>query len=377
MKKRIYLDNGCTSYPKPDSVIDAMVSYMKNNGTNPSRGCYTNAIDSTETMYECRKSIANLFSHKNPKDIIFTPNITYSLNILIHGLFNTETHVLISSLEHNSVVRPLVENNIPFSQMPCNDIGETNFNNLERLLTTKTKGMILTLASNVFGTIQNIDTAVEFCKRNNLLLIIDSAAAFPFISLKFRDGISAIAFTGHKGLMGPMGTGGIISSSNILSIIHPLVSGGTGSESSSLHMPSFLPDHLEAGTQNLPGIAGLLAATKEWIKNGTIYRENIQNTSKRMLYGLLENKKIILHGSHELSNRTGTFSISVPKQSISEIADKLAEEGVETRVGLHCAPLAHKALNTYPEGTIRLSLGPYNTTNDVDDFLMILNKIIN
>lgn len=390
--KRIYLDNACTSYPKPSILSKSIIDFIQNDGSNPSRGVYQSALDSSELLLDTRIKIASLFNSIDFKSVIFTSGITQSLNIIIGGLLGDSDHVITTSLEHNSVIRPLVERNIKYSTLPCDDKANTIFDGAEKLIKNNTKALIVTQSSNVFGTITDIKQAKDFAKKNNLKLIIDTAQGFPYSAISLI-GIDAICFSGHKGLLGPTGIGGIVSNKTFLMSLKPINFGGTGSDSASLKMPTFLPDRLEAGTLNLIGIAGInavitqgLSSLPKEIKKDInkddintyfdLYRYNTQLRCKQLLEGLFNIEGVNLYGEMDITKRSSAISITVDKVDPSDIATALADNKIETRVGLHCAPLAHKAMHTYPRGTVRFSPGPFTTKKEIDYTISTMIKIV-
>ncbi len=380
--KRIYLDNACTSYPKPPILAKAITEFIQNNGSNPSRGVYQSALDSSDLLLDTRIKIASLFNSTDFKSVIFTSGITQALNLIIGGLLSEEDHVITTSLEHNSVIRPLAERKISYSTLPCDKKAHTIFDDVDKLIRNNTKALIITQSSNVFGTITDIKQAKEFAKKNKLKLIVDTAQGFPAAPLPL-DGIDAICFAGHKGFLGPTGIGGIVSNKSFLMSLKLTNCGGTGSDSASLAMPTFLPDRLEAGTLNLIGIAGInavitdsMSALPKEIKESInmenintyfdLYKYNTQLRCKQLLDGLVNIKGVKIYGEMDVKKRSSAISITVDNIDPSDIASALADNGIETRVGLHCAPLAHKAMHTYPGGTVRFSPGPFTTKKEID-----------
>ena len=373
--KKIYLDQASTTYPKPECVAKAVYDYMTGNGCNINRGCYENAYDTEEVILETRELLCQLFDGPDCKNVVFTKNITESLNIVLKGFLKSGDHVLVSSMEHNAVMRPirqLEKLGISFDRIPCNNHGELLLETLEDLLKENTKAVVLMHASNVCGTILPIKEVGFFCEKHGLKFIVDcaqTAGVWP-ISMKEMK-IDALCFTGHKGLYGPQGIGGFILQEDLIAFIDPLLSGGTGSISHTEEIPSFMPDRLEPGTMNLPGIFGLHAAL-EWINATGIdkIREKEHSLTALFLEKIrnLDPKgdKIRLIGKKTDDNRTAVVSIQTPGRDISEIAYLLDKNyGIMTRVGLHCAPSAHKTLHTYPTGTIRFSFGYFNTEEEV------------
>lgn len=373
--KKIYLDQASTTYPKPECVAKAVYDYMTGNGCNINRGCYENAYDTEEVILETRELLCQLFDGQDCKNVVFTKNVTESLNIVLKGFLKSGDHVLVSSMEHNAVMRPirqLEKLGISFDRIPCNNHGELLLETLEDLLKENTKAVVLMHASNVCGTILPIKEVGFFCEKHGLKFIVDcaqTAGVWP-ISMKEMK-IDALCFTGHKGLYGPQGIGGFILQEDLIAFIDPLLSGGTGSISHTEEIPSFMPDRLEPGTMNLPGIFGLHAAL-EWINATGIHKIREKEHSLTALFlekiRNLDPKgdKIRLIGKKTDDNRTAVVSIQTPGRDISEIAYLLDKNyGIMTRVGLHCAPSAHKTLDTYPTGTIRFSFGYFNTEEEV------------
>ena len=373
--KKIYLDQASTTYPKPECVAKAVYDYMTGNGCNINRGCYENAYDTEEVILETRELLCQLFDGPDCKNVVFTKNVTESLNIVLKGFLKSGDHVLVSSMEHNAVMRPirqLEKLGVSFDRIPCNNQGELLLETLEDLLKENTKAVVLMHASNVCGTILPIKEVGFFCEKHGLKFIVDcaqTAGVWP-ISMKEMK-IDALCFTGHKGLYGPQGIGGFILQENLIDFIDPLLSGGTGSISHTEEIPSFMPDRFEPGTMNLPGIFGLHAAL-EWINATGIdkIREKEHSLTALFLEKIrnLDPKgdKIRLIGKKTEDNRTAVVSIQTPDRDISEIAYLLDKNyGIMTRVGLHCAPSAHETLHTYPMGTIRFSFGYFNTEEEV------------
>ena len=373
--KKIYLDQASTTYPKPECVAKAVYDYMTGNGCNINRGCYENAYDTEEVILETRELLCQLFDGPDCKNVVFTKNVTESLNIVLKGFLKSGDHVLVSSMEHNAVMRPirqLEKLSVSFDRIPCNNQGELLLETLEDLLKENTKAVVLMHASNVCGTILPIKEVGFFCEKHGLKFIVDcaqTAGVWP-ISMKEMK-IDALCFTGHKGLYGPQGIGGFILQEDLIDFIDPLLSGGTGSISHTEEIPSFMPDRFEPGTMNLPGIFGLHAAL-EWINATGIdkIREKEHSLTALFLEKIrnLDPKgdKIRLIGKKTEDNRTAVVSIQTPDRDISEIAYLLDKNyGIMTRVGLHCAPSAHETLHTYPMGTIRFSFGYFNTEEEV------------
>lgn len=380
----IYLDNAATSFPKPEMVSQAVYQYMTGIGCSINRGGYDRAYALEETVLEARERLCALFGGDDCRNVVFTRNVTEGLNLLLKGYLRQGDHVLVSSMEHNAVMRPLVQlesRGVSFTRIPCTQEGELILSAMEACLRENTKAVIMTHASNVCGTMMPLEKVGAFCKTHSLRLFVDgaqTAGVFPIDMRKMN--ISALAFTGHKGLLGPQGIGGVIFESGLEKEIEPLVSGGTGSISHTEEIPSFMPDRFEAGTPNLPGIVGLHAALC-WIENTGMehIRAHELALTKRFIEGIeaLEARgSIRLIGKRSCENRTGVVSIQTKNMDIAEAAYMLdSRYGIMTRVGLHCAPSAHKTLGTYPTGTIRFSFGYANTEADVDAALCALEEI--
>lgn len=375
-KNQIYLDNSATSFPKPKQVVDAISEFLTTCSSNPSRGVYKSAIDASMLQLNTRILLQELYKGRDFKNVIFTSGITHSLNQLIYGSLKEGDHVIITPFEHNSVVRVLTLLKIDYSILDNDKDGFVDFSTAKNLITKNTKAMIFNHASNVFGIIQPIESAKQFCKENHLMLFVDSAQSSPVVDLDI-DGITAIAFTSHKGFLGPMGIGGFISNdSSFLLNLKPLIVGGTGSKSALLSMPEFLPDHLEAGTQNLVGIAGFNAALKYWQENRVSLVSNYKKQIEHLVEGLSSLNGIKVYGNLAIENRTNAISFNVIGRDPSQISMLLDDHNISLRVGLHCAPLAHKAMNTYPNGTLRFSPGVFTTSDEIDYTLETIEKII-
>lgn len=390
--QQIYLDNASTTFPKPQVVADAVYQYITQAGTNISRG--TCATSSESLVYKTRELLCEFFGAEDSKNVIFTKNITESLNIIIKGLLRSGDHVLVSSMEHNAVMRPLQQigtelttDNTPadaitFSRIPCDAEGALRLDALPRLVRPNTRAIIMTHASNVCGTVQPLAEVGSFCQKHGLRFIVDSAQSAGILPLNMQElHIDALAFTGHKGLLAPQGIGGLLLRENIIDEITPLIVGGTGSLSHTERTPRFLPDKFEAGTLNLPGIAGLQAALV-WLKQQGLekIRTHELMLTQQLLDGLhqLEAQGLLrIVGKKDCNERLGVVSIATEKMDIAELAFILADKyAIATRVGLHCAPHAHKTLGTYPTGTLRFSFGWNNTTAEVSVALHALKEVL-
>lgn len=383
---RIYLDQASTSFPKAPGVAQAMMDYLTMNGVNVNRGCYSSAYSAEEVIYETRQLLAELFHFSKCKNVIFTPNVTTSLNFILKGFLKPGDHILVSAMEHNAVMRPVVQlasSRISFDRIPCRTDGSMILEKVEELIRPETKAIVTLHASNVCGTRMPLDALGEICQRHQLYFVVDSAQTAGILPINMdKMHIDALAFTGHKGLRGPQGTGGFLVSQELAEQMEPLISGGTGSVSHTEEIPDFMPDRFESGTPNLPGIYGLHEALL-YLKTHSLQAINEKELSLtgyflEQLQALDDTgRHIRIIGKKDLTDRNAVVSIQTPEIDMSQVAWQLDNEyGVMTRVGLHCAPNAHKTLGTYPAGTIRFSFGPENTKNELDFAIQGLKKIL-
>lgn len=383
---RIYLDQASTSFPKAPGVAQAMMDYLTMNGVNVNRGCYSSAYSAEEVIYETRQLLAELFHFSKCKNVIFTPNVTTSLNFILKGFLKPGDHILVSAMEHNAVMRPVIQlasSGISFDRIPCRTDGSMILEKVEELIRPETKAIVTLHASNVCGTRMPLDALGEICQRHQLYFVVDSAQTAGIVPINMdKMHIDALAFTGHKGLRGPQGTGGFLVSQELAEQMEPLISGGTGSVSHTEEIPDFMPDRFESGTPNLPGIYGLHEALL-YLKTHSLQAINEKELSLtgyflEQLQALDDTgRHIRIIGKKDLTDRNAVVSIQTPEIDMSQVAWQLDNEyGVMTRVGLHCAPNAHKTLGTYPAGTIRFSFGPENTKNELDFAIQGLKKIL-
>ncbi|MGM0419376.1 MAG: aminotransferase class V-fold PLP-dependent enzyme [Bacillota bacterium] len=380
----IYLDNAATSYPKPKCVIKAICRYMEEVGANPGRGGHTSALSASRVVLETRELIGEYFGGRPPEEVIFTQNITHALNIVIKGFLNSDDHVITTRYEHNSVLRPLHRlkqgKNIEFDYLPIKPNGDFKIEDLESLKKETTKLIIINHASNVSGIILNISKAINWAKAHGIAVMIDTAQTAGSYQCDWNDlNADFIGFTGHKGLMGPAGTGGLLITPEMKAKTTPFIEGGTGSQSDLLIQPDILPDKFEAGTQNTPGLAGLNAAVK-FIKGQG--QDEIQAKIKdnfNYLYKSLENIEgvnILEPGLDKA--RVSTISLTFSDKDPAEVGFILDKTyGIMTRTGLHCAPLAHRELGTFPQGTLRLSPGYFTTKTEIKKVILAIQKILN
>lgn len=377
----LYLDNAATSFPKAPGVADAVAGFLSNSGCNINRGLYTASFEAANIVYETRELLCSLFNFPKPENVIFTKNITESLNVILKGLLKPGDHVIVSSMEHNAVMRPLAslaEKGVELSTLLCNNKGELRASDLCLQIRPNTKAIIMTHASNVSGTILPLEDVGKLCQEHNLFFIIDCAQTAGFLSIDFvKLKADALAFTGHKGLLGPQGIGGFYLNDNLASLVEPLIEGGTGSASESVLQPNYMPDRFEAGTLNLPGIYGLNASLKYLIAEGiTTIREKELNLVYRFIQDVQTIPGVQLIGPGQKQDRTGIASLNFLNHDNAEISYQLFKDfGIMTRCGLHCAPAAHHTLGTFPHGTIRFSFSHFNSIQDVDYVINSLRKI--
>ena len=377
--QRIYLDQASTSYPKAPGTAEAVFRFMEDCGCNISRGGYAGAYSAEELVYDTRARLCRLFGGKSPavkpKSAVFTKNVTESLNILLKGLLRPGDHVLVSSMEHNAVMRPLRQlekQGVRFSRVPCAPDGSMDPADLEKMIGPSTRAVVMLHASNVCGTVLPAAQVGAVCRSRGIRFILDTAQTAGILPLDMEAmGIDALAFTGHKGLLGPQGTGGFLIREDLAAEIEPLIAGGTGSISHTEDIPGFLPDRFEAGTLNLPGIAGL-SASLSWLAEqpeGSILSHELSLTSRFLKeMEALEAKGLLrVIGKRGTEDRVGVVSVVPLHRDPAELAALLDERyGIAVRVGLHCAPAAHHTLGTWPGGTVRFSFGAFNTENEID-----------
>ena len=376
----IYLDNAATSFPKPKEVADAVYDFMINNGTSSGRGSYKKAMQSDYIVYECRKLIGNLFNFDDPKKVVFTSNVTDSLNIAIRGILKENDHVITSSLEHNAVWRCLKtlekDINIKIDTVECSKDGITNPEDIKKYIRKDTALIVFTQASNVLGTIQPVKEIGKIARENNIVFLVDAAQSAGAMKIDIKeDNIDILAFTGHKSLLGPMGTGGLIINTDI--DIKPLKAGGTGGDSAYDYQPDYYPNHLETGTSNVSGIAGLRAAIKFLNREGI---DNIHNKEKELTKYALQRletvKDIEIYGPKDCEKILSVISFNIKNKRPEDISTILDQKyDIMLRSGLHCAPTAHSIINTKDRGSLRIGIGYFNTKDDIDKLVEALNNL--
>lgn len=375
----IYFDNAATTFQKPKEVAIAVYNAINNFG-NASRGAYELSLKSERIILSTREKLANLFNVDSPNLIAFTNNSTEALNIAIKGLVNKNDHIITTSLEHNSVLRPIYEMEkigTEVTIIKANIKGDIDYSNIESSVKENTKAIICTHASNVTGNILDISLIGKISKKYKLIFILDASQTAGCIPIDMKNNcIDILCFTGHKGLMGPQGTGGLCIRKDLY--IKPLKTGGSGIQSYSKTHPENMPIRLEAGTLNGHGIAGLNAAL-EFIENETI--EKIMKHERKLSHYFYDSIKYIenitFYGNYETDNRVAIVSLNIGEIDSARISDILANNyNIATRCGTHCAPLMHESLGTIKQGIVRFSFSYFNTIEEIEKGIEAMKKII-
>ena len=380
--KGIYFDNAATSFPKAPGLAEQISCYLTANGANINRSVYESSYEAGHTVFETRELLCDFFNFSAPENVIFTKNVTESLNTVLKGLFKKDDHLIISSLEHNAVMRPLATlqgKGVRVSVVPCGSRGELEPGIIENFITPRTRAIVMTHASNVCGTVLPLAQVGAICKKHNLFFIIDSAQTAGFLDLDMKElQADALAFTGHKGLLGPQGIGGLLLTDELADLLEPLIEGGTGSLSASTSQPPYLPDKFESGTLNIPGIYGLNAAVKYLLKTGIAnIRAHELSLTEKFLEGAAAIPGVKIIGPSGLTGRTALVSLDFVNHDNAIIADNLYKHyHIMTRCGLHCAPAAHHTLGTFPHGTVRFSFSHFNTTAEINHCLDSIRKCL-
>lgn len=380
--EKIYFDNGSTSWPKAPGVPEAVAGLLADGAFNINRGNYEGAYEIEGMVLDTREQLARLFHAPNSKGVVFTPSVTYSLNLFLKGFLHPGDHIVVSGLEHNAVMRPLEqlkEIGVSYDIALVDREGTLKTEELEACIRKNTKAVLVTHASNVCGTIIPIREVGKLCEKYGLMFGVDTAQTAGTLDIDMEKcKIDFLAFTGHKGLLGPQGIGGFLISDRLDKEMTPLIAGGTGSISDSLSMPENLPDKYESGTMNLPGIMGLHTALSFLEETGIdrIYRKKMELTDY-FLQKVKEIPEVRIVGKQTLVNRVAVVSLDFLTRDNALAAFELEQEaGVMTRVGLHCAPVAHRSLGTFPGGTVRFAFSAANEKYEIDRCIEIINKIV-
>ncbi|NMM61109.1 aminotransferase class V-fold PLP-dependent enzyme [Clostridium sp. P21] len=374
----IYLDNAATTFPKPNEVYKEVINCMENYAANPGRSSHNLAIKAQSKIMDTREAIKEIFNIPDPFQIIFTSNATESLNIGIKGILKNGDHVISTVIEHNSVLRPLnslVKKGVQVTLLKVDKNGHINIKDLKQEIRKNTKLVIINHASNVIGTVQSISTIGKIAKEAGILFMVDASQSAGTINIDVEESnIDVLAFPGHKGLFGPQGTGGLFIRDGVF--VEAFKEGGTGSNSSDVKQPDFMPDKFESGTLNTPGIAGLCEGIKFIKKVGMkeIYKHELLLTE----YLLIELKKldyVKVYGPTSLKDRCAVVSINIDGVDSSIVGYKLNEKNIAVRTGYHCAPLIHKVIGTSNKGTVRISPGYFNTFKDIETIIKSIRGI--
>ena len=376
------MDNAATSWPKPPGVVKAMTHFTESAGGNPGRSGHALSTAAGRIVYSARELVCELFNAPNPLRVIFTSNATTALNIALFGLLRPGDRVVATSMEHNSVMRPLralETEGVELKIAQCNSDGTLEPKSLRSALSGGAKLVAAVSASNVSGTIANAKGIAEIAHEAGALLLLDAAQSAGAIPIDMQEtGVDLLAFTGHKSMLGPQGTGGLVIGESIdTKQMKPLIYGGTGSRSESEYQPEDLPDKFESGTSNGVGIAGLAAGVKYVLETGV---ETIRAREVEMIDALIRGLSAIsgvkVHGTQDASKSVAAISFTIDGKSVSDVGMRLGDEfGIMTRVGLHCAPAAHRTLGTFPNGTVRLAPGIFTTPDEIQQTLRAVETI--
>ncbi len=376
----LYLDNAATSYPKPACVVEAMRDYAERVGASSGRSAHRPAQEASRIVFEARESVARLIGSGDSSRVIFTSNATEGLNIAIFGLLDEGDRVVTTSMEHNSVMRPLRHlektRSVGIDVVSCSPKGELDPDDVRRMIGKATRLIVLTSASNVCGTLMPVGDVAKLARERGVCLLVDAAQTVGCVPMDVTgDSLDLVAFSGHKGLLGPQGTGCLYVGEGVE--LRPLYYGGTGSLSEHETQPDFLPDRFESGTPNIVGIAGLGAAVKFILDRGV---DRIRAEEQRLTGYLLDRMDridgVAVHGQKDPGLQVGVISMNIAGMDPSEVGYALdARYDIAVRVGLHCAPGAHRTLGTFPDGTVRISPGLFTSTDDVDFLCSALSEI--
>ena len=378
--RTIYLDHAATSFPKPEGVSLAMKTYVDAVGATINRSVYGSAQDAGLVTLQLREALARFFHFPGlVTHVVLTPGATWSLNMAISGWLKPGDHCIVSSMEHNAVMRPLLlRQGVEIDRIPCDREGLLDPADIEALIRPNTKLLVMAHGSNVCGSVQDARAVGQICARRGIPFLLDAAQTAGHYPVDFADlRLSALAVPGHKGLLGPSGIGALLMTEDFARKLEPIIAGGTGSASDSEYLPASLPDRFESGTPNLPGIYGLEAALRYVAHQGVAaLRQHELQLCERFLDGLGDIPGAALCGTRDPDRRVGVISVDFTGQDNAIAAFRLETEyGILTRCGLHCAPSAHKTLGTFPRGTVRFSLGFANTEADVDAALEAIRRI--
>jgi cysteine desulfurase family protein len=381
-ERLIYLDNAATSHPKPESVIEAMVAFMREVGGNPGRSGHRLSIEAGRVIFETREKVAELFGVRDSSRVVFGQNATEAINLGLKGFLRRGDHVITSSMEHNSVMRPLrglEREGIEVAVVPCSQEGFLDPEEIRRGIRKNTRMVVLNHGSNVVGTLIPLAEVGEICRNQGILFFVDAAQTAGVIPINMEgEKIDLLAFTGHKAFFGPQGTGGLVIGARVNEKkMEPLKRGGTGSRSELEEQPDFLPDLCESGTPNSVGLAGLRAGLEFILGVGLEkIRDHERTLTGLIIQGLLEIPEAIVYGPKDATRQCATISFNLQGWVPSDLSFRLDEEfGILTRVGLHCAPAAHRTIGTFPDGTVRVSMSYLNTNKEIGQTVEAIGQL--
>lgn len=379
----IYLDNAATTWPKPECVPDAMLRCMREVGANPGRSGHRLAVEAERIRFDAREALAQTFNVRDPLRVIFTLNATAAINLVIRGLLGPGDHAVTTSMEHNSVMRPLRAlegQDVALSVVPCEPDGTLTPETLEAQLRPETRLIVVNHASNVCGTVLPVRELGMLARRRGIVLLVDAAQTAGCWPIDIEaDNIDLLAFSGHKELLGPTGTGGLVIRDGFdLDSLPCLIWGGTGSRSERETQPDFLPDKYESGTPNLVGLAGLDAGVRYLLDWGPEKaRSHARQAAEQLITGLSAVPGVRVLGTRDPARQTATVSFTVEGLSSSQVAFALDDQfDIMCRPGLQCAPVAHRTLGTFPEGTVRLAPGPFTTEEEIEQALAAVATVV-
>lgn len=380
---RVYLDNAATSWPKPTTVYDAVDQYQRHNGAPAGRSGYSQAMESQRIVQRARTLLSRLIGSPTPQQVVFTFNGTDALNLAIHGFLQPGDHVVTTVSEHNSVLRPLSQleraKDISVTYVPCNSYGFVNIDELNSTITPETRLVALVHVSNVTGAIQPVAEICQHAHRQGAKVLVDGAQSVGHIPVNVMDlGVDLFAFSGHKGLLGPLGTGGLYLRAGIDACLNSLRQGGTGSVSEQQSQPDTLPDKYESGNHNVPGLAGLTSGLQHLLDSGIeSFAKHSRDLTGQLLEGLANVSRVTIHGPDRNQDRTGVVSITINNLDSQDAAMILdTTYGIQIRAGLHCAPRMHQAMGTeITGGTVRFSPGPFTTADEIETTVQAVTEL--
>lgn len=378
----IYLDNAATSWPKPPEVVRAMMGFLEHAGGNPGRSGHKLSIEAGRIVYDAREAVAELFNAPDPLRIVFTLNATHALNTALHGLLRPGDSVVTTSVEHNSVMRPLralEKTGVRVTVVPCRSDTTLDCAELARVVQPGTRLVVAAHASNVSGALLPLADISRIAHAAGALLLVDAAQTAGCVPLDVQAfGVDLLAFSGHKGLLGPAGTGGLVIGGSVdASAMVPLLQGGTGSRSEFHEQPEDLPDKFESGTPNGPGLAGLGAGVRYVMRRGVeAIRAVEMESATSLIEGLSAIRGVTVYGPRDATLRVAVVSFNIDGRSPSDVGLRLGEEfDIMSRVGLHCAPTAHRTLGTFPHGTVRFAPGLFTTKAEIEAAVRAVERI--